>query len=1151
MKKILIPIGALLVSGLAHAQLSTTENYVYTKTYLDYNTTNGQPTKTSETVQYFDGLGRPKQVVNIKASPQGKDVVTPILYDEFGRQLRDYLPVPQSTTANGAIYPQTSGNFPVGDPTGVYPNERAFSEKILENSPLDRILQQKQVGQAWSEKPVQFDYDVNTTQDAVKKYTTVTSWENGATKSTISQSTVYGDAQLYKNTVTDEDGNPTIEFKNGRGQVLLVRKMLSATEKADTYYVYNEYNQLAFVIPPLASVIQSLLSSDLENLCYQYKYDGRGRLVEKRLPGKGWEYMVYDKQNRLAMTQDANMGASKQWLFTKYDKFGRIAYTGIYTSTANYDSAGRANEQANVDSKGSNNVARTITVGFTGSGMNVYYDNTAANNFPNTITKLLSINYYDNLYDMRYSFTPDLSQSISQESLLYDAPDQDGKSTKGLPVMSLVKNIEDDDWTKNYVYYDKRGRVVGNYSINHLGGRTEVASKLDFSGVVQQSITRHKRLSTDIDRIITENFTYDSQNRLLSQTHQVDSNPVEYLAQNSYNELSQLSGKKVGGISPSVPLQDISYSYNIRGWMTKINDPKNLGSKLFGYEIKYNQVEGLEIPNSDFPDLTVKAKYNGNIAEVDWKVGTEQNASLKRYGYSYDALNRLKAGFYQKAGSETAKEYFEKLDYDANGNIIRLKRSEGIVAGSSTAMMIDNLKYDYIGNRLTKVTEEQTGNSKGYPYIAAPNVINYDANGNMTNLLDKGISEIVYNFLNLPVSITTNPTTKGRSITSYTYRADGIKVGKSFYKNAVTNYTSYLDGFQYKFSISSMIGTELQFVPTSEGYYSFPNNSYIYNYTDHLGNVRLSYFKNGSSIEVLEENNYYPFGLLHNYTATTTNSYQYKYNGKELQETGMYDYGARFYMPDIGRWGVVDPLAEKYRRWSPYTYAVDNPIRFTDPDGRGTKDVIIKGPKAQETLEQLQNSVKGQLTLKMDENGKVTAETVKGAKLTKASKTFLNATQDRNNTVLLKTFDGYRYNGVLVVGGGYRGSITNGVRTVGTNVISPLVNAKMDQALGIKDNAGTLHEVLESYMGILNHPGSPAATSEENKKLGYYDAHEKANTLDPRMKSPGTDFTQDYKRIKRHGEENKLYYEDEVFYINNKTNERISFGKYIFDPQNQ
>lgn len=95
MKKIILPISALFVVGLSHGQtlnLSTNENYVYSKTYLDYN--GASASKTAETVQYFDGLGRAKQVVNVKASPTGKDVVSHIEYDGFGRQVDSWLLAP-------------------------------------------------------------------------------------------------------------------------------------------------------------------------------------------------------------------------------------------------------------------------------------------------------------------------------------------------------------------------------------------------------------------------------------------------------------------------------------------------------------------------------------------------------------------------------------------------------------------------------------------------------------------------------------------------------------------------------------------------------------------------------------------------------------------------------------------------------------------------------------------------------------------------------------------------------------------------------------------------------------------------------------------------------------------------------------------------
>jgi RHS repeat-associated protein len=951
MKKIIIPISALFVVGLFNAQTTTpsaTENYIYTKTYLDYDA-NNQATKTSESVQYFDGLGRPKQVVNIKASPANKDVVTKIEYDSFGRQTLDYLPVPQTGTQNGVIYDNPLANVP----STPYGSEKIYSEKQLENSPLDRILSQKQVGIAWNDKPVQFGYDVNIDGE-VKKYTTTFNYSTF--ESTIPVSTTYGANQLYKNTVTDEDGNTTIEFKNGKGQVVLVRKMLNATESANTYYVYNDYDQLAYVIPPLASVLVSLDQTTLDTLCYQYKYDGRNRLVEKKLPGKGWEYMVYDKADRLVLTQDTKMNAQGKWLFTKYDQYSRPIYTGILDSPP-----GRVQQVAAVESMGLNNEIRTAA-GFNNIGLDVYYTNSTA--YPTSNFVLLSVNYYDTYPTGTPAFTPTIP---NQSAVLTDTMSSEF-NTKSLALTSYVKNIEDDNWTKAYSYYDTRGRVIGVYSINHLGGYTQTESKLDFAGLAQQTITHHKRLSSDTERMITESFEYDAQNRLKVHKHKVDNNTQEeILAQNYYNELSQLTSKLVGGTNTGSGLQEVSYQYNIRGWMTKINDPANLGTTdLFGYKINYNQVEGMENPHSGYMDLKVKPKFNGNIAEVSWMTATTPNDNLRRYGYVYDGLNRLQAGFYQKDNNPSAREYFEKIDYDLNGNISHLQRSGALLQNYSITEAFDDLTYHYennnTSNRLSTVTDSSV-NYGGYPETAG-NTISYDLNGNMTSHVDKGILGIDYNYLNLPKYILFQEglsTRTGiiRNNTSYLYRADGVKL-KKVYKYApynplgtltelTTETTEYLDGFQYtgglQFGIkgSTSFRTDLVFYPTAEGYYDFVENRYIYNYTDHLGNVRLSYFKNGSEIKVLEENNYYPFGLKHEgYNPTIGNSaYQYKYNGKELQtDSGMYDYGARFYMPDLGRWGVVDPLAETSRRWSPYTYAFNNPIRFIDPDGMQNEDVI-------------------------------------------------------------------------------------------------------------------------------------------------------------------------------------------------------------------
>lgn len=337
---------------------------------------------------------------------------------------------------------------------------------------------------------------------------------------------------------------------------------------------------------------------------------------------------------------------------------------------------------------------------------------------------------------------------------------------------------------------------------------------------------------------------------------------------------------------------------------------------------------------------------------------TDNDNILRSYGYTYDEMNRLKGSYYQKEYTET-NSYDEHLTYDKNGNILTLNRN-GFVDGDTPGMQypIDDLSYfyanNYKSNRFVSVVDHSNsidgfkdGNLSGVDY-------EYDDFGNMIRDRNKGIDKIIYNHLNLPIKIVFS----NSSEIHYIYNAVGSKIRKRVV-SATPGYdldgdTHYISGFQYK-------NNELQFFPTAEGYVNVTDGgkfNYVYNYTDHLGNVRLSYAYNDatSELSILEENHYYPFGLKHNnynidrvdfenddngglyaiLKPVERNKYQYKYNGKEYQdELGLnfYDYGARNYDPAIGRWMNIDPLAETSRRFSPYTYCLNNPVYYIDPDG--------------------------------------------------------------------------------------------------------------------------------------------------------------------------------------------------------------------------
>ncbi len=359
--------------------------------------------------------------------------------------------------------------------------------------------------------------------------------------------------------------------------------------------------------------------------------------------------------------------------------------------------------------------------------------------------------------------------------------------------------------------------------------------------------------------------------------------------------------------------------------------------------------------------------YNGNIAETFWRTATD-GGFVRNYGYKYDNLNRLKDATYQKSGQLT-NMYNENLSYDKNGNIMNLSRY-GDRDEQYLPIQIDNLQYGYAtnSNKLISVVDNSNNTSGFKDGITTGDDYVYDANGNMTVDKNKNITSIVYNHLNLPTKIIF-PT--GNIV--YIYTASGQKIQKVVTENTTVTTTDYLGGYQYQ-------NTVLQFFPTAEGYVkntpvSGANSySYVFNYTDHLGNTRLSYTKDTTtgSLKILEENNYYPFGLKHNsYNVDNFQpDYKYKYNGKELQdELGLnfYDYGARNYDPAVGRWVNIDPLINDIDftfnpnvsdsndaelafamqttlsngggiyntdNLNPYSYGYNDPVRFDDPDGR-------------------------------------------------------------------------------------------------------------------------------------------------------------------------------------------------------------------------
>ncbi|WP_238381817.1 DUF6443 domain-containing protein, partial [Mucilaginibacter pedocola] len=889
------------------------------------------------TISYTDGLGRPLQTVQRQASPGGKDIVQAFSYDELGRERNRYLPFALTTTTGYGAYVANAHsvgvyNFynpsPVPSPVqsqqgnGIVRTPKPLSVTGFEASPLNRVVEQGAPGEAWQlpdagspNSPwhtVKTDYSANdqsTFTSAIspnnKGSHLVSRYKaeilaNGTRQ--LSLPGTYGTGQLSITISKDENWKPAEgcvgiveEYKDKNGHVVLKRLYnkikdgfnIDVAEMLSTYYVYDDLGNLAFVLPPKANPDAGMpTQAILDDLCYQYRYDARNRLTQKKLPGKGWEFFVYNKLDQVVMTQDANQRnkTPQEWLFTKYDVQGRVVITGIYPHP---------------NSSGDSNISTPSTAvltwlqDYSDQQTNLWESRTTANTTPGytnvatpqgVVSAYLSINYYDDY-------------NIAAKPANYAAPAGASSRTQGLLTCTrtgILGSATRMLWS--FTYYDDDGHAIKTYEQHNLGGNTPnynnydaVTTTYNFNDAVTSTTREHFTISNAgfPQLTVANTYLYDHMGRKLSNWQQMKyrtmaADTKTLLSKIEYNEIGQVRIKHIGSTDSTNYLQNVTHTYNERGWLRGATTNDN----LYNLDLRYNA-----------PDNGIGPQYNGNIAQMEY---FGKNGLNRGFRYSYDALNRL-----LKAQSNSGL-MDETLSYDKGGNITKLNR---------TGQPYGELSYYYNNSNQTNQLATVLGagfTTRGY---------SYDANGNSkTNGEGKFIS---YNVLNLPSTVTQG----GSTLASYTYAANGEKLRNV---SAADGTWDYIGGIIYQ-------NGAIKFIQTEEGR-AMPNGTGLYKYQydlkDHLGNTRSTFQESAGIADVIQEDDYYAFGLRNGIHDNSSDN-RYLYNGKELQADlqNQYDYGARFYDPVIGRFVVVDAFSEKNYAINHYNYAANNPIALIDVNG--------------------------------------------------------------------------------------------------------------------------------------------------------------------------------------------------------------------------
>jgi RHS repeat-associated protein len=811
---------------------------------------------------YLDGISRAIQTVDKLTSQLESgawaDMVTHIEYDAAGRVEKSFLPY-TSSTAIGMFKSsvQTEQASFIRNKYGEDANSPTYAKLTLEQSPLGRVLNIKAPGTAFGGDNTNYlgvssQYEFNTALESIRV------WKIGGSLNSIPTSTTtYASGTLTKTVSTDEKLKKVYTYTDFEGNAILKKVQIDDVVSDNshdgwlcTYYVYDDLGQLRSIITPKAvTYLQqnswSFVSTDVyQELCYYYDFDERGRVIVKHSPGAGQIQMVYDKKDRLVLSQDENQRnrTSKQWSFFLYDELNRIKVDGLFDNSAS------RSDMANYVRDNLNN--GVVSIGINANGMEgaivdnpVAGSSTYCNNCTNTVIN--NIYYYDN-YSFRSTRPLITDYSFASTTDPYVETSIQSSRVVGLPTGSRSRiidqnyddnNLNNDFYIFSLQYYDEKVRPFQNISYNIKGGENCTTMQYNFSGKLLSVCDRHSFPGSSMSSyFVISKYEYNQVGQLTRLSKKYGTQDYKKIAEYSYDEYGRSRNTKLSpDYNSGAGIESLKYDYNIQGWLTGINKDYALANSMLN---QWDHFFGAYFGYDNRDNLFVDKQYNGAITGTIWK--TQGDNMPRKYNYQYDNAGQLKAAnFLQKEKATDLTWTNTKMDfsvtsisYDVNGNLLQMYQ-KGIIPGNNTPVFVDKLAYNYkqVGgaewsNQLRKVFDQTTdltastngsvGDFKDDTYGINDDDYTYDGNGNLTKDNNKKIrtagAGVQYNFMNKPQKITV----QGKSEVEFIYDATGEKIGKkvTYTQGGAWRITWYDGDYVYE---ETSFGIQLKMILHEEG----------------------------------------------------------------------------------------------------------------------------------------------------------------------------------------------------------------------------------------------------------------------------------------------------------------------------------------------